>query len=51
VHREVVEALAADVPCASQLVDVNDPKYKKFLFSLMKSGGDKTYHFQKQYKN
>jgi hypothetical protein len=52
VHREVVEALATDsVPIASQLVDVNDPKYKKFLHSLLKSGGDKTYHFQKQYKN
>jgi hypothetical protein len=52
VHREVVEALATDpVPIVSQLVDVNDPKYKKFLHSLLKSGGDKTYHFQKQYKN
>jgi hypothetical protein len=52
VHREVVEALAADsVPSASQLVDVNDPKYKKFLHNLMKSGGDKTYYFQKHYKN
>jgi hypothetical protein len=52
VHREVVEALAADsVPSASQLVDVNDPKYKKVLHKLVKSGGDKTYYFQKHYKN
>jgi hypothetical protein len=46
VHREVVEALAVDsVASVSQLVDVNDPKYKKFLHKLVKSGGDKTYYF------
>jgi hypothetical protein len=51
VHREVVEALAANAPSGSSTpsAPVEDLSFTKFVQNLAKSGSDKGFFIQKQY--
>jgi hypothetical protein len=51
VHREVVEALAANAPSGSYIssAPIDDLSFTKFVQNLAKSGSDKGFYIKKQY--